>query len=129
MDTCFSNLRVLFSDAAAYSYQQEEMADYFIAYRDLMAHWRAMYPGRVLDVDFHSLTTDTERVARDVMAFCDLPFEAAALDISRARSDVATASSAQVRSEIKPVSAPAWLPYSDELSVLRRRLSTAGFPA
>lgn len=127
MDTCFSNLRVLFSDAAAYSYQQEEMADYFIAYRDLMAHWRAMYPGRVLDVDFHSLTTDTERVARDVMAFCDLPFEAEALDISRARSDVATASSAQVRSEIKPVSAPAWLPYSDELSALRRRLSAAGF--
>lgn len=129
MDTCFSNLRVLFSDAAAYSYQQDEMADYFIAYRDMMEHWRALHPGRILDVDFRSLTTDTEHVARDVMAFCDLPFEAEALDISRTQSDVATASSAQVRSEIKPVSAPAWLPYSDQLSVLLRRLNAAGFTA
>src|SRR5690606_987330 len=35
METCFSNLRELFSDANAYSYDQLELADYFLQYRRL----------------------------------------------------------------------------------------------
>lgn len=125
METCFGNLRVLFSEAAAYSYQQDELADYFIRYRDLMSHWHARYPGRILDVDFQALTTDTERVAREVMVFCGLPFEADALDISRRRSSVATASAAQVRQRIEAPSAPAWLPYADKLQTLKQSLARA----
>ncbi len=126
METCFSNLRVLFSDAAPYSYDQAEMADYFIRYHRLMRHWHARYPGRILDVDFRALTTDTETVAREVMAFCGLPFEATAGDIGERRSSVATASAAQIRQPIEAPKASAWLPYADHLKALQARLAEAG---
>ena len=70
METCFSNLRELFSDANPYSYDQAELAEYFTMYRDLMRHWHACFPGRILDVDYARLTTDTEAVMREVASFC-----------------------------------------------------------
>ena len=50
METCFSNLRELFSGTNEYSYDQRELADYFLQYRRLMAHWHAACPGRILEI-------------------------------------------------------------------------------
>lgn len=117
METCFSNLRELFSDANAYSYEQRELADYFLQYVRLMAHWRAAYPDRILDVPLAGLADDTAAQMQRVTAFCgigDAPAGAAA----REGRAVATASAVQVRGPISRPAAPQWQAYAAWLQPL-----------
>jgi tetratricopeptide (TPR) repeat protein len=72
IETCFSNLRELYSNINPHSYDQLELADFFLQYRRLMAHWHSMFPGRILDVDYARLTADPEGTMRDVAAFCGM---------------------------------------------------------
>ncbi|MEO8366960.1 MAG: sulfotransferase [Pseudoxanthomonas sp.] len=113
-DTCFSNLRTYFNRTAAYSYDQLELTDYYRQYRDLMRHWHAVMPGRILDVDYDELVAHPEATASKVLAFCGLPFEPGTLSVGR-QGAVATASSAYVRSGILRNRGAAWKPYADHL--------------
>lgn len=122
METCFSNLREFFSDACAYSYDQQELADYFGQYRRLMAHWHRAYPGRILDVDYAELTRNPESVLRGVSDFCRFRFEPGMLDLRSRVRGVATASAVQVRDSIQTRSEPKWRPYERQLEPLRRGL-------
>ena len=122
METCFSNLRELFSEANPHSYDQLELADYFNEYRRLMAHWHRVHPGFVLDVPYADLVNDTETICRRVLAFCGLPFEADCLDHTRNRSSVSTLSSAQVREPIHARGIGEWRRYATPLEPLRRLL-------
>lgn len=122
MDTCFSNLRTYFSDAAPYSYDQAELADYYGLYRGLMAHWHGMFPDRILDVDYHAFVSDPERETRRVTGFCGIPFQAGALDTAAASGHVATASLATARRGILKDRGGAWRPYATYLGTLRERL-------
>ena len=74
MDVCFANLRRLFADGSAYSYDQHDMAGHYLRYRDLMAHWHAQFPGRILDVAYESLVTDPHATARKVFEYCGLTY-------------------------------------------------------
>jgi tetratricopeptide (TPR) repeat protein len=125
METCFSNLRELFSSANPYSYDQLELADYFLEYRRLMAHWHARYPGRILDVDYAQLTADPEVQLRRVAAFCGFGFEPAMLDLQSRRRGIVTASAVQVRGHIRVEQTPKWRAYAPYLQPLRERLESA----
>ena len=56
MDTCFSSLKEHFPGFYGHTYDQGEMAEYYKGYRQLMAHWRRLYPDRILDVRYGELT-------------------------------------------------------------------------
>jgi len=122
-DVCFSNLRTLFSGVNGYSYDQIELAEYYARYRQLMAHWHEVAPGRVLDVSYARLVSDSETAAREVMDFLGLAFEPEQLAIERRSGTVATASSVQVRYGIRPLGTPAWKPYEARLQPLFEALS------
>jgi len=124
METCFSNLRELFSDANGYSYDQRELGDFHRQYGRLMRHWHAMYPGRILDVDYAGLVGDPEGTMREIAAFCGLEFEPEMLDLQQRRHrGVATASAVQVRGRIAAPEQPKWKAYEEWLAPLREALS------
>lgn len=118
VETCFSNLREMFGGAAAYSYDQAELASYHLQYQQLMRHWHERFPGRILDVEYSHLTTDTERVMRQVAAFCGLAFVPGMLDPRTATGSVATASAVQVRGPVAAAGKPKWETYRDYLQPL-----------
>lgn len=115
VETCFSNLRELFSDANPYSYDPLELADYHRQYRSLMARWHEAWPGRILDVEYSALTRDPEPTMRRVAEFCGLDYEPAMLDIEGRERSVATASAVQVRQGIVARDKPKWAPYAGYL--------------
>ncbi len=123
MDTCFSNLKELFSAACPYSYDQGELADFYRGYRRLMAHWHDGAPGGVLDVDYQALARDPEGGARRILDFCGLAFDPACLDLGGNSRPVNTASSAQVREPIHTRSIAAWRRYERWLGPLQQRLA------
>ncbi|WP_372016756.1 tetratricopeptide repeat-containing sulfotransferase family protein [Pseudoxanthomonas sp. 10H] len=121
METCFSNLRELFSEANPYSYDPIELADYHRLHDRLMRHWRAHYPDRILEVDYARLTADPEGEMRRVAAFCGLEFDPAMLQPASGRA-VVTASAVQVRDRIQRREQPKWAPYARWLAPMRERL-------
>ena len=115
VETCFSNLRELFSDANPYSYDPLELADYYRQYRSLMARWHEAWPGRILDVEYSALTREPEPTMRRIAEFCGLDYQPAMLDIQGRERSVATASAVQVRQGIVARDKPKWAPYAGYL--------------
>lgn len=123
VDTCFSNLRTMFSDVNTFSYDQQELAEWFGQYRRLMAHWHAVMPGRVMDVHYDALVADPEAMMRRVLGFCGLPWDAAATSLDNRSGAVATASSPQMRGGIIKGRSAAWAPYETQLQPLIQALA------
>ena len=126
MDVCFSNLKELFAMGYPHSYDQADMADHYIGYRRLMAHWHQQLPGRILDVDYAELVTTPEEVARKVLSYCGLAWQDGVIDIQNRTSAVSTASSVQVREPIHRRFLAQWQHYAAHLNVLQERLTAAG---
>jgi hypothetical protein len=126
MDTCYSNLKELFSNACAYSYDQLELADYYAAYHGLMAHWHRQAPGAVLDVCYEDLARNPKAEATRILEFCGLAWEDECLDMASARGAVNTASSAQVREPIHQRNIAAWRKHAAHLAPLAARLRQLG---
>ncbi|MBL8267534.1 tetratricopeptide repeat-containing sulfotransferase family protein [Steroidobacter sp.] len=118
VETCFSNLRELFSDANPYSYDLSELADYYTWYVRLMKHWHSRFPGRILDVQYARLLTDPESELRRVTEFCGLPFDPAMLELGSRHRGVVTASAVQVRNGVQLRDVPKWAPYQRWLGPL-----------
>ena len=118
MDVCFSNYRALFGDSYPYSYDLASLANHYREYRRLSAHWHDVMPGRILDVSYERLVSDTETVAREVLAHCGLEWQPGLTDLSRNAAPVATLSSAQVRESVHARSLGEWRRYEGQLSGL-----------
>lgn len=126
VETCFSNLRTIFRGAASYASDQVHMADYYRQYRDLMAHWHTIAPGRILDIEYAEFVRTPELQARRILDYCGLPHFSGALEVGRAGGETTTASAGQVREGILTNRGEAWKPYASVLEPLRRRLEMAG---
>jgi tetratricopeptide (TPR) repeat protein len=122
MDVCFSNLRMLFGRACAYSYDQHELAGYYRNYAALTDHWRGVLGERWLDVDHADLVADPDAQMRRVLAHCGLPFDPSVLSLEKRSGAVSTASAAQVRDGIRKADVPAWWPYREQLRPLAEAL-------
>lgn len=126
MDACFASFKQLFADAYLHSYDQQEMARHHLRYRQLMDHWRAAFPGRIIDVSYEDTARDLEPSARRLIAALDLPWEDACLHFHQSRQGVATASAVQVREPAHTRSIDRWRRYEAQLAPMRRELEQGG---
>ncbi|MEQ8206689.1 MAG: sulfotransferase [Woeseia sp.] len=125
-DSCLAMYRTLFRMGYPYSYDLDDLADYYIAYDRLMRHWHSVFPGIVLDVSYEELVDQQEVVTRRILKHCNLAFEPACLQFEKNRSPVATASAAQVRRPIYRDALARWRRYEQQLEPLLCRLKDAG---
>jgi hypothetical protein len=125
MACCFSNLKQLFASGQEFTYSIEDIARYYRTYLDLMRHWDAVLPGRVLRVLYEDLVEDLEGNVRRILEFCGLEFEPACLDFYRTERRVRTASSEQVRQPIFREGLFQWRNYAPWLGPLKDCLDDA----
>jgi len=125
VETCFSNLRELFSEANPYSYDLGELGDFHQHYHALMAHWHARLPGRLLDVSYARLLREPEAVMTEVAAFCRMDYTPSMLQSEGRQRGVVTASAVQVRARPRAEGSPKWLPYARYLRPLAERVGAA----
>lgn len=122
MDVCFSNYRAFLGYNYPYSYDLHCLAQHYIGYRRVMAHWHKLFPGKILDVTYRDLVSNAASVARRVFEFCGLGFEPECVDVTQNRGAIATLSMVQAREAIHTRSFHQWEPYSDKLATLRASL-------
>jgi hypothetical protein len=126
MDTCYAVFKTLFINAYHFSYQLEEVAEYYIAYRRMMDHWHAVMPGVILDVRYEDLVAEPEAQARRLLTHCGLAWEDKVLEFHRSTKASTTASAVQVRRPIYQSSVQKWRQFTRELQPVLRRLAAAG---
>ncbi|MEJ7807121.1 MAG: sulfotransferase [Telluria sp.] len=126
MDSCYAVYKTLFYQAYHFSYDFDELADYYASYHRTMRHWHDVMPGEILDVHYEDLVTDTETQARRVLAWCGLDWQEAVLTPSENDHPSTTASAAQVREPVHTSSVQRWRRYEAGLAPLRDRLMAAG---
>lgn len=126
LDACYAIYKTLFRMGYPYSYRLDQLADYYIAYDRLMAHWHDVMPGQILDLQYENLVRDTDSEARKLLAYCGLKWEDAVLSFHENTSPSATASAAQVRRPLYSSSIGRWREHAAGLAPLIERLAAAG---
>jgi hypothetical protein len=125
MACCFGNLKQLFARGQEFAYSIEDIARYYRTYLELMEHWDAALPGRVLRVHHEDVVDDLERSVRLILDFCELPFEPACVEFHRTERSIRTASSEQVRQPIFREGLDQWRNFEAWLGPLREALGDA----
>jgi tetratricopeptide (TPR) repeat protein len=126
MDTCYAVYKQLFRDAYPFSYDLDELGQYYIAYHRLMQHWNAVMPGVIHTMQYETLVADIEGESRRLLAYCGLPWEDQCLQFHQNTQASTTASALQVRQPIYATSVGKWRHYAPQLEPLRARLEAAG---
>jgi tetratricopeptide (TPR) repeat protein len=119
MGCCFSGFKQLFAEGQEFTYGLTEVGTYYRDYVQLMDHWDAVLPGKVLRVRYEEVVADLEGQVRRLLDFCGLPFEQACLDFHQTDRAVRTASSEQVRQPLYQSGVDQWENFSDHLDPLR----------
>lgn len=126
MDSCYGMYRTLFRAGYPFSYDFDDLARYYAAYRALMDHWRAVFDAPFLGVRYEALVDDQEGESRRIVDYCGLDWDPACLEFHNNRAPVATASSAQVRRPVYRDALGRWRRYERQLEPLREKLEAAG---
>jgi tetratricopeptide (TPR) repeat protein len=124
--SCYSMYKQLFRDPYPFSYDLDDLATYFLAYRDLLAHWHKVIPGAIHTVEYENLVKDTEGETRRLLAYCGLEWEDDCLRFYENRQASTTASASQVRQPVYSRSLERWKLYEEYLAPLEQRLNDAG---
>ena len=125
MACCFSNLKQLFAQGQEFTYGIDDIARYYRTYLNVMAHWDAVLPGRVLRVHHEDVVDDLEGNVRRILDHAGLAFDPACVAFHENKRSVKTPSSEQVRQPIFRDGLDQWKKYEAWLHPLRDALGDA----
>jgi hypothetical protein len=125
MDTCYAVFKTLFAGAYFFSYDLDELADYYIAYRQLMDHWHQLMPGAILEIRYEELVSNPLDVSRRIADYVGLTWSSELIEVQNITGQSSTASAAQVREPIYTSSVGRWRYFEAELEPVRRKLTAA----
>jgi len=118
VQNCFSIHKMPFDKRQAYAHSLEALGLYYNRYWKLMQRWKALFPGRILDVRYEDTVDDIESQGRRMLEFLELPFEQRVLDFHKTERLVKTPSASQVRQPIYGDAVQAWRKYEKHLTPL-----------
>ncbi len=122
MDCCFSNFKQHFARGQSFSYDLEDLGQYYRDYVTLMQAVDIALPMRVHRVWHEALVDDTEREIRKLLAYLDLPFDESCLRFFENDRAVQTPSAEQVRRPINKDGMDKWQNFDPWLGPLKSAL-------
>ncbi len=118
IDSCVGCYKQHFAKGQAFTYDLNELGEFYLEYIRLMDHWHEVLPGKVLDVVYEDMVEDQEAQTRRLLEFCGLPWEEACLKFYETDRAIRTASSEQVRKPIHNKSVGYWKNFEKHLQPL-----------
>jgi tetratricopeptide (TPR) repeat protein len=119
IDTVVSIHQTAFAPWQKFPTGGENLVGYYRQYQRLMAHWRAVLPpGRILEVDYETLTRSPENEIRRMIVFTGLDWNDACLRPQDSKRAVRTPSRWQVRQPVHTDSVDRWRRYEPFLGPL-----------
>lgn len=124
VDNCLSCFMQNFgAEGLNWSFDLGDLAHQYKSYARLMDHWRAVYPGPFLEINYEDTVADLEGQSRRLIDFVGLEWNDSCLDFHKTERAVITASHSQVRQPIYTSSVGRWKRYGEGLKPLTEGLS------
>ena len=124
VDTCLSCYSRYFENGQKFSNDLGDLGRFYRFSRRLMAHWKTLFPGEILEIQYEEIVMDTEESVRNLLAFCELPWQQSCLEFYKTERPVRTASFAQVRQPIYRNALARWKNYEHHFTPLLEALDT-----
>lgn len=119
IDHCYAIYKHLFADAYPFSYQLAELAQYYQAYQELMAHWQLCLPGVIHTVQYEELVSQPAQSSQALYQYCGLSWSKRVLQFHLHNKQASTTGSAsQIRQPLYSSSVARWRCYQTELKEL-----------
>jgi hypothetical protein len=122
MDACFSCFKQYFASGQAFTYNLQYLGRYYRSYLELMNHWDAVLPGKVLHLSYEDLIAAPDANIRQLLAHCGLDFNPRCLQFQETQRPIRTSSSEQVRQPLYTSSVGYWRRFERELQPLAESL-------
>ena len=71
-DNCLSIFENLFDYSEGWNSDQEELAEYYLIYQDLMKFWNKLFGNSILNIRYEDIVLDTRAKIKELINFCDL---------------------------------------------------------
>lgn len=119
--TCFSCFTHNFSGNLPYTYNLNDLGTYYQSYLEITQHWENVCADKVLTVKYEALVENPENIVKQLLQFCDLPWQDPCLEFYNSKRIVATSSYHQVQ---KPIYKTAKKHYTHYLPYLKALVDT-----
>ena len=129
MDTCVGNFRQLFSLNSPYynyAFNLETVGLFYCQFRQHIDFIKELYGDDIYIQDYQTLVQDPEAQVRELLEYCDLPYESQCLAVEKNTLPVSTASKVQVRQPINTSSIGRWKKFGKATQPLYDILNTYG---
>ena len=120
MDTCFSCYKQFFARGQLFTYSLEDLGNYYTDYIKAMNHWHNVYGKDIFTVHYDNVINKTEETIRELIDYCNLPFEKECLEFYKSSRPVKTPSAEQVRQPIYKSGLNYWKNYEKHLVPLKK---------
>ena len=120
MDTCFSCFKQFFARGQLFTYSLEDLGNYYTDYIRAMNHWHNVYGKDIYTVHYDNVINETEETIRELIDYCELPFEKECLEFYNSSRPVKTPSAEQVRQPIYKSGLNYWKNYEKHLLPLKK---------
>ena len=118
IDSCVGCFKQHFAKGQAFTYDLNELGEFYLEYVRLMNHWHEVLTGKVLDMQYEDMVSDQETQTRRLLEFCGLPWEDGCLRFYETDRAIRTASSEQVREPLHSKSIGYWKNFEKHLQPL-----------
>jgi hypothetical protein len=123
LDTCLSVFFLHLDHQMSYALDLLDTGHFYRQYRAVMAHWKKLYGGAIVDFDYDAFVRAPESTAAALFAALGLSWDPRLLEIPPAARPIRTASAAQVREPLYRHSSGRARHYRAELAELREYLA------
>jgi hypothetical protein len=124
LDTCWAIYKAHFQGKFSFSYNQIELAEYYLAFRRLAQHWKSVLPSDVLlEINYEDIVSHPAAQSRRLIEFAGLPWDEQVLRFHESQAPSATASAVQIRRPIYATSVGKWRHQIERLKPLHTRLA------
>ena len=122
MSACFSCFKQLFAEGQEFTYDLKDLAGYYNNYVELMNHWNKVLPNQILSINYEDVVNNFEESVRNILEYCEIPFEKQCLEFYKSKRSVKTPSAEQVRQPIYTSGMDYWKNYEPYLDDLKNNL-------
>lgn len=121
-DVCLSIFSRVFSEAHRYAVDLEWLAHFYAQTERMRQHWMALFPDRILEVDYETLVDQPVEQTQAIAAFCGLDWHPGCLEFHKSTSSSFTFSELQVRKPLNKKGIGRWRQYEQQLAPLTAAL-------
>ena len=121
-DNCLSLYKNFFEGGLNFSYHQKELATFYNLYLDLMTFWKEQFTDSIYDATYEEIIENPEKKIKEIVNFCDLPWEENCLTFHKNKTPIKTMSTAQARQKIYKSSINSFEKFAPFLKDLEKSL-------